>query len=793
MKTMWWTLAIVLGLCVTDAAGQAAATNPHIGYVYPAGGERGRTFRVTIGGQSLRGASDAYITGAGVHAKVIQDFPPIFAIDPDERAALAEQIRAVFTKRWTELVKSGRVRDLPASEALARGGLVRDRKRRAATQPAESGAKPPAHPLLYDLDKMSLRELVHAVSTFRSLRTGQRNQQLATTVLVEISIDRDATPGERELRLSTRLGLTNPLRFHVGTLPETRELETGDVRIVELLPQEPALTLPIVINGQILPGDVDRFRFSAKRGQRLVFETHARQLMPYLADAVPGWFQATLTLYDESGEELAFVDDYRFNPDPVFCYDVPEDGVYTLEIRDSIYRGREDFVYRVTVGQRPYVTSIFPLGCRVGQQRYVVAAGWNLYSERFFIDGKTYGGGIWQRPLGRGPGTANVVTYEVNALHAQAEVENNDTLAAAPKVRLPLIIDGRIEQPGDVDMYRFAGHAGDEIVIEAIARRVRSPLDSLVRLLDASGNVVAWNDDYEHKDGFLHTGMGELTHHADAYLRTQLPAAGDYYVQICDTQAHGSPAHAYRLRVGPPQPDFALRVTPSSINARAGFSMPLNVYALRKDGFAGPIDLVLKDAPPGFSLSGARIPAGSDSARFTLNAPIRRIDVPFALTIEGYASIDGQAITRPAIPAEDMMQAFLYQHLVPSQELVVSVVGGRRMGMPIRLVDKPPVRIRPGATTMVRLAAPRHPKVREIVLELSDPLPGITLGNVTHTPGGLTIELVAEPNVNVGSTGNLVVSASLDINAPDKKSGQASKKRRITLGAIPAIPFEVVP
>ena len=33
-----------------------------------------------------------------------------------------------------------------------------------------------------------------------------------------------------------------------------------------------------------------------------------------------------------------------------------------LAINDAIYRGREDFVYRVTVGELPFVTSIFPLG-----------------------------------------------------------------------------------------------------------------------------------------------------------------------------------------------------------------------------------------------------------------------------------------------------------------------------------------------------------------------------------------------------------------------------------------------
>ena len=77
---------------------------------------------------------------------------------------------------------------------------------------------------------------------------------------------------------------------------------------------------------QFTPGDADRYRFHARKGQQLVIAAAARELIPYLADAVPGWFQATLTLYDARGKELAFDDDFRFHPDPVLLFKVPEDG-----------------------------------------------------------------------------------------------------------------------------------------------------------------------------------------------------------------------------------------------------------------------------------------------------------------------------------------------------------------------------------------------------------------------------------------------------------------------------------
>ena len=63
-------LVVVLAL-VSGGRAHAQRATPHIGFVYPAGGQQGQTFTVSLGGQTLGGATDAYISGAGVHAKVI--------------------------------------------------------------------------------------------------------------------------------------------------------------------------------------------------------------------------------------------------------------------------------------------------------------------------------------------------------------------------------------------------------------------------------------------------------------------------------------------------------------------------------------------------------------------------------------------------------------------------------------------------------------------------------------------------------------------------------------------------
>ena len=114
-----------------------------------------------------------------------------------------------------------------------------------------------------------------------------------------------------------------------------------------------------------------------------------------------------------------------------------------------------------------------------------------------------------------------------------------------------------------------------------VARRLNSPLDSLVEIFDLAGRRLAMNDDFEDK------AAGLLTHHADSRVEVTLPEAGRYFVRIADTQRHGGPEYGYRLRLGPREPDFALRIVPSTINVRAGGTVTLTAYAVRRDGFAG--------------------------------------------------------------------------------------------------------------------------------------------------------------------------------------------------------------
>ncbi|MCX8035679.1 MAG: PPC domain-containing protein [Candidatus Sumerlaeia bacterium] len=812
---------------------QTAQRTPRLGYLYPAGGRQGTTFQVIVGGQYLPGPTKVHITGEGVSAKVIQYYRPIGNIQAEQRVELMERVNAVREKRIAEMSPSGTVppgmqkrfggragaffrgqgKDAAPKAPTPATSAQNADKTKAKDAPAKEAAKtapfrPVEHPLLYNLESKSLRELSHIMyHIFFPRQKRQMNAQIAEMVLIEVTIAPDAAPGQRELRLETGQGLTNPMVFEVGQLPEVSELEPNDPGSLQQmpgnlyaqktgkapqlsLPKPPPLTLPVLLNGQIMPGDVDRFSFFARKGQRLVMQASARRLIPYLADAVPGWFQATLTLYDARGNEIAFADDYYFQPDPVLFCEIPADGEYTVEIRDSIYRGREDFVYRVAIGELPFITAMFPLGGQAGTQTIASISGWNLTQTKLPLDTRP-GASVRQAVVRENNLLSNEVAYAVGTLPECLEAEPNNNLKAAQAVRLPQVVNGRIAQPNDVDVFRFEGRAGDSIVAEVTARRLNSPMDSLVRLMDSSGKILAYNNDFEDKDGYLRREPVYLTHHADSYLMFQLPRDGVYYVEVSDSQQHGGEAFAYRLRLSPPQPDFSLCVTPSSLNIAAGRAVPVYVYALRKDGFDGEIELALKNAPAGFVLSGAKIPKGRDRVCMTLTAPRKGFADPVQIEFEGRAVIAGKSVTRPATPSEDLMQAFLYRHLTPSQTLMARVQGARFAAPAIELADTGPIRVPAGGTAQVHIKTPLGPNMRNVKLEARDLPKGVAVEDVAMVPGGVTFAIKADGEaVKAGFADNLIVEVFSE-GLPPKAAAKAGPQR-FSLGVLPAIPYEVV-
>ena len=652
-KLLWLA---VIGLAVLTPG--ARAQRPYIGFVYPAGGQQGTTVQVRFGGQGMEQVSAILISGAGVTVKSSECFRRLE--NPDINI-LTDQLKDLKRSQpASAAMMMAPMSPEPAMMSMMNSGAT------AAVMGEGAGAA--TSNLIVEIEKR-IRDFVQTPASLA----------LAAITVAEFEIAPDAPPGEREIRLVTARGISNPLIFHVGQLPEIirKPMRTAIFQILgkeaSALRKRPAdevedrVTLPCTVNGQIASGEVNRYRFAARKGQRLVLTTLGRQLIPYIADAVPGWFQPVLVLADASGKELAYDDDYRFKPDPVIFYEVPQDGEYVFTIRDAIYRGREDFVYRISIGELPYVTSLFPLGAPAGAPVTPQIKGWNLEGAELLPPAKAAGSGIYQLAANRQGYISNRVPFALDTLPECPEVEPNNDLTHAQKVTLPVIINGRIGQPGDWDVFQFTGQSNATVVAEVTARRLDSPLDSVLKLTDAKGKLLALNDDVDDLADALNT------HHADSYFMVTLPAAGPYYVHIGDTAHNGGEEYAYRLRLSAPRPGFALRAAPSSVSLRGRDSANVAVYAIRKDGFTDPIQVGLKNMPLGFASQSVTLTGTQAMGRLSFRTSRITTNELLNLTVECWAKMGDRIITNGAVPAEDRMQAFLWRHLVPAQDLKVLV------------------------------------------------------------------------------------------------------------------------
>ena len=117
------------------------------------------------------------------------------------------------------------------------------------------------------------------------------------------------------------------------------------------------------------------------------------------------------------------------------------------------------------------------------------------------------------------------------------EKEPNDGFRQAQPLQLPQIVEGMIDRPKDVDVFRFDGKAGQRVSLTLLAARHGSALDGILTLYDANGQQVASCD-----------GAGK---HGDPQMEVTLPRAGTYYLSLIDAHDQGGPTHVYRIVLRP--------------------------------------------------------------------------------------------------------------------------------------------------------------------------------------------------------------------------------------------------
>ena len=413
----------------------------------------------------------------------------------------------------------------------------------------------------------------------------------------EIKLAADAALGVRFWHCTTSQGITPGMRFVVGDLPEIVEEESE-----EGSPTKP-LSLPVTINGRIFPReDVDDWALEAKAGQVITCEVNAARIGSGL--------DSRLEVLDPSGRTIAENSD-TFGLDSFVRFKAPSDGKYTVRIHDIRFEGLQHFAYRLTISSGPWLDRVYPLGGKRGTTVSLQLFGANLSSDRQEVSvpplsGPPSGLAFMSVPVAGGITNAQL---EIDDLSEHLEAEPNNEIAQAKSVELPCVLNGRIEQAGDSDLWTFAGKKGDAWQFDLRASRLGSELDGVLTLLDATGNTVATADD-------LANGQ------TDCILNATLPADGTFTLKVKDgLSSRGGPEFAYRVRAIRPA-DAILRLSMALDAAtlpREG-NIKVKVLAERPAGFADEVALDIQGLPEGVTVTGNTLGKGQNQVDVVLKA-----------------------------------------------------------------------------------------------------------------------------------------------------------------------------
>ncbi|MCG8650163.1 MAG: serine protease, partial [Pirellulales bacterium] len=182
-------------------------------------------------------------------------------------------------------------------------------------------------------------------------------------------------------------------------------------------------------------------------------------------------------------------------------------------------------------------------------------------------------------------------------------------------------------------------------------------LVDVAELSDIPSPVKVSSNGYSYDGPPYHAGS------SDVLGKIDIPVDGRYRLQITDLfgGTRSDPGNTYRLVIRQAQPDFALVAWALHMNLRngdrnalskplalrGGTTMPLEVVAIRRDGFDGEIHLKLDNLPDGVTARGLSIPAGKSRGILLITADP---GAPRGLTLAtflGSAQIGDQVVTRP--------------------------------------------------------------------------------------------------------------------------------------------------
>jgi hypothetical protein len=449
----------------------------------------------------------------------------------------------------------------------------------------------------------------------------------------KITAAADVPAGTYDVRTLSRFGVSSSKLIAVQRgLTEMLEVEPNNEA-----DQAQVLQVNSVVNGTSDGENVDRFRFTARAGQRIVLDADAQKLDSTL--------DSQLLLLNAAGKQLASSGDYH-GRDSLIDFIAPADGEYVAVLHDLSYRGGHP--YRLTITDRPHVENVFPRAIERGKPTEVTVLGRNLgggppqasgtepalEEVKATVTSQTPPGiytfvehptdhsvlptaatcrldGQQVRPDVPSGESLTAVPLLVVDQPVALDNEPNDTKETPQAITLPAVVSGRFNTRGDADWYEFTATENATLAVDVYAERLASPADPYMVLVDEQGNRQQELDDFGHRtnafDGHLRDPVGTINVQKDK----------KYRLLVQDRYQRGGPRFQYVLSVRPAEPGYYVATIhrenpqPAGLNLRAGGAMWLDLILHQRAGQNTPVTITAEGLPPSMHFLRTTIPNDS--------------------------------------------------------------------------------------------------------------------------------------------------------------------------------------
>ena len=466
-----------------------------------------------------------------------------------------------------------------------------------------------------------------------------------------VAIAGDVPAGVYEVRASGRFGLSSPRSFVVGT----REQIIG-IASNHTLQTAQEIQVDTEIVGATDASKRDYFKINLAAGQRIIVEC--------LAQRIGSRANSVLTILDEQGQELVQNND-GIGEDSLVDFTAIDAGNYLITVRDFVYRGGAEYLYRLIIKTGSHVDYVVPSTAKLGTTSQYTIVGRNLPGGKplagVLVDGIQleyvtqniqFPADIKANPPNQSLVEGSIdnvnisvlgdtVAFTISDLPVVIESGENESGDTATKLEVPCVVSGQFYPANDVDWFEFAATKGQVYIIEVLSHRLGLPIDATMLIQkvvtaedgEVTVSAVASVDDPSNRNGRIGQEFDATTD--DPIYRFNAPDDATYRVRITDqfSRSRNNPRLQYELRIRPESPQFVLTADLKQIKTananeikvfspviRKADTLLITVRVERIEGFAEPVNVTVEGLPAGVTCAGVELSASQSVASLVLNA-----------------------------------------------------------------------------------------------------------------------------------------------------------------------------